>query len=108
MKPTLTIVGAGNVGQQAAQSAATLNLGHILLLDIVEGVPQGKALDMMHALAGQKNYTLVLGSNDFSVMAGSKVVVVTAGVPRKPGMSRKDLLSINAKIVTIIILNMKA
>jgi malate dehydrogenase len=105
----ITVVGAGNVGATAALNIAERQLAReIVMLDIVDGLPQGKALDMWESspLAGFNSK--VTGSTDFSLMKGSGVVVVTSGVPRKPGMSRTDLLSINAKIIKDVCGHIKA
>ncbi|MBN1867323.1 malate dehydrogenase [Candidatus Sumerlaeota bacterium] len=98
-RPKISIVGAGNVGATAAHWAAAAELGDIVLVDIVEGVPQGKGLDLMEAtpVVGKDSY--VRGTNRYEETAGSDVVIVTAGLARKPGMSRTDLLVKNAEIV---------
>ncbi len=97
--PKVTIVGSGNVGATATFYIAERGLADVVMLDVKEGMPQSKALDATHC-APLRNYDVsITGSNDFSAMAGSDVVVITAGLPRKPGMSREDLLNINAKIV---------
>lgn len=97
----ITIVGAGNVGATTAHWCAAAELGDIVLVDIpqTEGMPQGKALDLMESSPIMGFDSRVVGSTDYSDTAESDVVVITAGVPRKPGMSRDDLLSINAKIM---------
>ena len=95
----VTVVGAGNVGATAAQRIAEKELGDVVLIDIVEGLPQGKALDMMQSAATEGFDVNVLGTNDYADTANSDVVVITAGIARKPGMSRDDLLQTNAKIV---------
>lgn len=96
----ITIVGAGNVGATAAQIIVDKALANeVVLLDVVEGVPQGKALDINQSAAIQYSDTKVHGTNSYEPTANSDIVVITAGVPRKPGMSRDDLLSINADIV---------
>lgn len=95
----ITIVGAGNVGATAAHWAAAKELGDIVLVDIVEGVPQGKGLDLYEAAPVEGFDCRVTGTNDYGDTAGSDIVVVTAGIARKPGMSRDDLISTNAKIV---------
>lgn len=95
----ITIVGAGNVGATCAHWAAAKELGDIVLVDVVEGIPQGKALDLMQAAPVEGFDALVTGSNDYADTAGSDVVVITAGIARKPGMSRDDLLATNSKIV---------
>jgi malate dehydrogenase len=95
----ITIIGAGNVGATCAHWAAAQQLGDIVLLDIVEGMPQGKALDLYEAspIAG---YDLAItGTNDYEASADSQIVIITSGVPRKPGMSRDQLLETNVKIV---------
>ncbi|MDR7440395.1 MAG: malate dehydrogenase, partial [Armatimonadota bacterium] len=98
-RPKISIVGAGAVGTAAAQWMAGRELGDIVLVDIIEGLPQGRALDLQHAgpIAGFD--VRVTGSNDYAATAGSDVVVVTAGVPRKPGMTREQLVDTNAGIV---------
>lgn len=95
----ITIIGAGNVGATAAHWAASRGLGDILLLDVVEGVPQGKALDLLQAGPVDGFANRITGSNDFADLAGSDVVIITAGLARKPGMSRDDLLAKNVAIV---------
>lgn len=95
----ITIVGAGNVGATCAHWAAAKELGDIVLVDVVEGIPQGKALDLMQAAPVEGFDALVTGSNNYADTAGSDVVVITAGIARKPGMSRDDLLATNSKIV---------
>ena len=98
MRPKITIVGAGFVGSTAAHWIASKQLGDIVLLDVVEGVPQGKALDLAEA-APIEGYDLqITGTNDYADTAGSQVIVVTSGAPRKPGMTREDLIKINANI----------
>ena len=93
------VIGAGQVGATAAQRLAELNLADVGLVDIVEGVPQGKALDLIEAGPVVGYGSRVLGSNGYEVIDGADVVVVTAGLPRKPGMTRDDLLKKNAEIV---------
>jgi malate dehydrogenase len=98
-RPKITVVGAGNVGATCAQVLATRDYADVVLVDIKEGLPQGKALDvnqMGHLLGYEPN---VVGSNDYEESAGSSVVVITAGLPRGPGMSRDDLVTTNEKIV---------
>jgi malate dehydrogenase len=95
----LTIVGAGNVGATAAHWAASKELADIVLLDVVEGVPQGKSLDLFEAAPVEGFDCNVLGTNNYADTAGSDVVVITAGIARKPGMSRDDLINTNMKIV---------
>ena len=95
----LTIVGAGNVGATAAHWAAAKGLADIVLVDIMEGVPQGKALDLYEAAPIEGYDVAIKGTQDYADTADSDLVIVTAGSPRKPGMSRDDLLQINTKIV---------
>jgi len=95
----VTVVGSGNVGATAAFLAAQRELGDIVLVDIVDGVPQGKALDMFEASPIQGYNVHVAGSQDYAATAGSDLVIITAGIARKPGMSRDDLLSTNVRIV---------
>lgn len=99
MRKKVTIVGAGNVGATTAHWLAAEELADIVLVDIVEGVPQGKALDLLESLPVERRDVSVTGSNDYAPTAGSDIVVVTAGFPRKPGMSRDDLVRANAEIV---------
>jgi malate dehydrogenase len=99
MRKKITIVGAGNVGATAAHWACTKELGDIVLVDVIEGVPQGKALDLQEAGPIEGYDVKVIGSNSYEETRGSDVVVITAGIARKPGMSREDLLDINARIV---------
>ena len=98
-KEKITVVGAGNVGATTAHIAATRNLGEIVLLDIVEGLPEGKSLDMAEASPIQLSQQDIVGTTDWAATADSDLVIVTSGVPRKPGMSRDDLLATNAGIV---------
>ncbi|MBW4669205.1 MAG: malate dehydrogenase [Cyanomargarita calcarea GSE-NOS-MK-12-04C] len=97
--PRITIIGAGRVGSTLAQRIAEKNLADVVLLDIVEGMPQGLALDLMEARGIELYNRLIIGTNNYADTSGSNVVVITAGIPRKPGMSRDDLLLTNAKIV---------
>ncbi len=99
MAAKITIVGAGNVGATAAHWAVAKELGDVVLIDIVDGMPQGKALDLAEASPIEGFDSQLTGTNDYADTAGSDIVVVTAGIPRKPGMSRDDLLNTNAKIV---------
>lgn len=96
----VTIVGAGQTGATTAHWLAERELADLVLVDIVDGMPQGKALDMTEAMPVIGSDVNVIGSNDYAETAGSDVVVLTAGLPRKPGMSRDDLLSKNSEIVT--------
>ena len=98
----ITVVGAGNVGATAAHIAASKGLGDVVLLDIVEGLPEGKALDMAQAKGVYASAGNLTGTTDWEKTAGSDIVIVTSGLPRKPGMSRDDLLSKNAGIVKAV------
>ena len=98
-RPKITIVGAGNVGATAAHWAGARELGDILLVDIIEGVPQGKALDLFEAAPIEGFDCRITGTNNYDDTKDSDIVVVTAGIARKPGMSRDDLIATNAKIV---------
>jgi malate dehydrogenase len=95
----ITVVGAGNVGATTAFIAATRRLGEIVLVDIVKGLAEGKALDMAEASPIELSQQEIVGTTDWAATAGSDLVIVTSGIPRKPGMSRDDLLATNAKIV---------
>ncbi|HEY9750131.1 MAG TPA: malate dehydrogenase [Allocoleopsis sp.] len=95
----VSIIGAGNVGSTLAQRIAEKNLADVVLLDVLEGRPQGIALDLMEARGIERHDRQIFGTNNYADTVNSDVVVVTAGIPRKPGMSREDLLKINAKIV---------
>ncbi|BBO73580.1 malate dehydrogenase [Desulfosarcina widdelii] len=99
MDKKVTVVGAGNVGATAAQRLAEKELCDVVLVDIVEGVPQGKALDLTEAAPIEKHDAHLTGSNGYEETAGSDIVIITAGIPRKPGMSRDDLISTNAGII---------
>ena len=99
MDKKVTVVGAGNVGATAAQRLAEKELCDVVLVDIIEGLPQGKALDLAEAAPIEKHDAHPTGTNDYSASANSDIIIITAGIPRKPGMSRDDLLSTNAKIM---------
>jgi malate dehydrogenase len=99
MDKKVTVIGAGNVGATAAQRLAEKELCDVVLVDIIEGVPQGKALDLAEAAPIEKHDAHLVGSNAYDATAGSDIVIITAGIPRKPGMSRDDLLATNAGIV---------
>jgi malate dehydrogenase len=99
MRKKVTVVGAGNVGANCALRIAEKELADVVLVDIVEGVPQGKGLDLLQSGPVQGYDVLVTGANDYEPTANSDVVVITAGFPRKPGMSRDDLLLANYEIV---------
>ena len=99
MRNKVSIIGAGMTGSTAAHWLAERELADLILMDVVEGMPQGKALDLQEALPVIGKDVAVVGSNDFPSTAGSDIIVITAGLPRKPGMSRDDLLITNAGIV---------
>lgn len=101
----ITVVGAGNVGANTALWVATKELGDVVLLDIVEGTPQGKSLDLMEAAPIECFDSNVKGTNDYKDTAGSDVVIITAGIPRKPGMSRSDLINTNVGILKSVVEN---
>jgi malate dehydrogenase len=103
MRKKVTIVGAGNVGATAAHWIAAKELADVVLIDVVEGVPQGKALDLLEAMPIEKRDSHIAGSNDYADTANSDIVVITAGIPRKPGMSRDDLLHTNYKIMSDVV-----
>jgi malate dehydrogenase len=98
----IALIGAGQIGGTLALLAGLKELGDIVLIDVVEGVPQGKALDIVQGSAIEGYDAVIAGSNDYSALKGADVVIVTAGIPRKPGMSRDDLISVNAKIVATV------
>ena len=99
MRKKITVVGAGNVGATLAHWLAAKELGDVVLLDIIEGIPQGKGLDLLEAGPVEGFDVKIKGTNDFADAAGSALVVMTAGLPRKPGMSRDDLLKANFNVV---------
>lgn len=99
MPKKVTVVGAGNVGATAAQRLAEKGVADVVLVDIVEGMPQGKALDLMQAAPVEKHDFKLQGANDYGPTENSDVIIITAGIARKPGMSRDDLIKTNMKIV---------
>src|SRR5437773_12341871 len=108
MMNKIAVVGAGNVGATAAQRLAEKQLARtIVLVDVIEGVPQGKGLDQWQSAPIEGFDTRIMGANDYTPAAGSELVVVTAGIARKPGMSRDDLVRTNAGIVTQVSLQIK-
>lgn len=107
LQKKISVIGAGNVGATTAQLIAEKNLADVVIYDIVEGVPQGKALDIQQACPLWQSDAVVMGNNDFKDTAGSDIVVVTAGLARKPGMSRDDLLQANANIIRTVANNIK-
>ena len=103
MRKKVSIVGAGNVGATSAHWIAAKELADVVLIDVVEGIPQGKALDLQEAMPIEKLDVHVTGSNDYAATANSDIVIITAGIPRKPGMSRDDLLHTNYKIMSDVV-----
>ena len=103
MRKKVSIVGAGNVGATTAHWIAAKELADVVLIDVVEGVPQGKALDLLEAMPIEKRDVAIAGANDYAATANSDIVVITAGIPRKPGMSRDDLLHTNFKIMSDVV-----
>ncbi|MDE2817337.1 MAG: malate dehydrogenase [Chloroflexota bacterium] len=102
MRKKVTIVGAGQVGGSCARRLAERDYADIVLIDIVEGLPQGKALDIQQAAPIVNYDSKIIGTNDYADTAGSDLVVITSGSPRKPGMSRDDLLAVNQKVITAV------
>ena len=103
----IALIGAGQIGGTLALLAAQKQLGDVVLVDIAEGVPQGKALDIQEGRPVIPTNVSVTGTNNYADMAGADVVIVTAGLPRKPGMSRDDLIDVNAKIIKDVAKNLK-
>lgn len=106
-RPKIALIGSGNIGGTLAHLTAQRNLGDVVLIDIAEGVPQGKALDLAQAFGAENMDCVVSGGQDYNLIKDANVVIVTAGIARKPGMSRDDLLSINAKIICTVAENIK-
>src|SRR5262245_59059778 len=102
-RPKVTVVGAGNVGATTAQYLVERELADVVLTDVVEGLPQGKALDLLQAGPGHGYDCRITGANDYGPTAGSDIVIITAGLARKPGMSRDDLLLKNAEVVGSVV-----
>src|ERR1700749_4144457 len=98
----IALIGAGQIGGTLALLAGLKELGDIVLVDVVEGVPQGKALDIVQGSAIEGYDAVIGGSHDYAEIDGADVVIVTAGIPRKPGMSRDDLIGVNAGIVKTV------
>lgn len=103
----IALIGAGQIGGNLALMAAQKGLGDVVLFDIVEGVPQGKALDIYESMPIQGLPSVINGTNDYKDIEGADVVIITAGLPRKPGMTRADLLELNAKIMVDVATNIK-
>ncbi len=107
MRPKVTVIGAGHVGECTAMYLAEKNICDITIVDIIEDMPKGKALDLSQAGPIRGYESVITGSNDFADMKGSDIVVHTAGLPRKPGMSREDLINSNAKIIGSVAVQIK-
>lgn len=103
MRNKVTVVGSGNVGATCAHWISSKELADVVLIDIIEGVPQGKGLDLLEAMPIEKKDCSIVGTQDYADTRNSDIVVITAGVPRKPGMSRDDLLNINHKIMKDVV-----
>jgi malate dehydrogenase len=103
MRKKVSIIGAGNVGATAAHWMMAKELADVVLIDVVEGIPQGKALDLQQAQPIERSDVHITGSNDYADTANSDVVIITAGIARKPGMSRDDLLHTNFKIMSDVV-----
>src|SRR5271167_3493652 len=99
MRKKVTVVGAGNVGANTAPKIAAKELADVVLVDVVDGIPQGKGLDMLESAPVEGYDVSIVGANSYEQTAGSDIVVITAGFPRKPGMSRDDLLLANYEVV---------
>ena len=106
-RPKIALIGAGQIGGNLALMAAQKNLGDVMLFDITEGMPQGKALDLLQSAPVEGYDVSIRGTNSYNDVAGADVVIVTAGLPRKPGMSRDDLLDTNVKIMKDVAQNLK-
>src|SRR6187402_3858701 len=98
----IALVGAGNIGGSMAHLALLKGLGDVIMFDVIEGLPQGKALDLSHAGPVEGFDGNVIGTNKYDDIAGADVCIVTAGIARKPGMSRDDLLGINLKVMKAV------
>jgi malate dehydrogenase len=107
MNKKIAVIGAGNVGASTAQYLAEANIGDVIMIDIIEGMPQGKGLDLTQAGPVRGYNCMVTGSNKYSDIKGADLVIMTAGLARKPGMSREDLLNMNAEIVGSAAKNIK-
>ena len=107
MNKKIAVVGAGNVGASCAMYLAEANFADVLLVDIIEGIPQGKGLDLTQAGPVRGYNAMVTGTNDMKDIKGVDIVIMTAGLPRKPGMSREDLLNKNASIIESVATNIK-
>src|SRR5271169_5243886 len=102
VRKKVTVVGAGNVGATLVQRIAEAQLADVVMVDVVEGVPQGKGLDLLEAGPVLGHDSMITGTNGYDETAGSDIIVITAGLARKPGMSRDDLLALNGNIVKTV------
>ena len=107
MRKKISLIGAGNIGGTMAHILAMRGTSDVVLFDIIEGVPQGKALDISQCAAAEGVDASVIGTNSYSDIKNSDVIIVTAGSPRKPGMSRDDLVSVNTKVIKSVAENIK-
>src|SRR3989337_1171772 len=103
----IALIGAGNIGGSMAHLCLLKGLGDVVLFDVIEGLPQGKALDLSHAGPVEGFDGNVIGTNKYDDIEGADVCIVTAGMARKPGMSRDDLLSVNTKIISDVATNVR-
>ena len=101
-RPKIALVGGGNIGGTLAHLISLKELGDVIIFDIAEGLPQGKALDISQSSVIEKHDTAITGTNDYKDLAGSDVVIVTAGIARKPGMSRDDLIAVNTGVMKMV------
>src|ERR1700754_3805102 len=108
MRKKVSIVGAGNVGATAAHWIAAKELADVVLIDVVEGIPQGKALDLLQAMPIEKRDVSIIGTNTYDETENSNIIIITAGIARKPGMSRDDLLNTNYKIMSEVVVKAAA
>lgn len=106
-EPFVAVIGAGQVGATTAQRIVEKGIADVVLFDVVEGMPQGKALDLMEAAPVEGHDRRIIGTNRYEDIRGAEIVVVTAGLPRKPGMTREDLLAMNAKIISDVCTQVK-
>ncbi len=105
MNKKVTVIGAGNVGATTAQRLVEKELCDVVLIDILDGIPQGKSLDLTEAAPIEKHDSHIIGTNDYEISKDSDIIIITAGIARKPGMSRDDLLATNTKIMTQVTKN---
>ena len=107
-RPKIALIGSGNIGGTLAHLALQRNLGDVVLVDIAEGIPQGKSLDLSHACTLDHGTTFIQGGNDYALIHNADVVIVTAGFPRKPGMTREDLLAKNTAVIADIAVQIRS